>query len=311
MSGAIQSTALTIREALQRATAALAQAEAGATPRLDAEVALAHLLGHSREMLYRDAQVQLSPQQQDEFEALIERRLAHEPVAYLTGEREFWSLSFEVTSDVLIPRPETELLVEAILGYAPVLAEQKMPLRLLDVGAGSGIIAVCAARELPAWSVVAMDASTAALDVARRNALRLLPKQGVDGKKVEFVAADLRAMPFQAASSSRLFSQIAANLPYIASDDLADLPRTVREYEPRAALDGGPDGLRFIRALLAQAPALLVLGGLIHLEAGIGQVAALRGMMPSMPYLRVEAVLRDLAGVERAIVLRRVHAKTR
>ncbi|MBI3092247.1 MAG: peptide chain release factor N(5)-glutamine methyltransferase [Candidatus Tectomicrobia bacterium] len=286
---------LTLRQVVAQATTRLLQAGVSDTPRLDAEILFAHLLRRPREFLYREADWRPAQPLLTDYEDLLRRRLAHEPVAYITGKREFWSMTFRVTPDVLIPRPETERLVESLLEAAAVHAGRGVPLRLLDVGTGSGIIAISAARELPAWQVVALDASRAALRLAQENARRLIPERAV-----AVLAADVFALPFAA----QPFAMVAANLPYVATAEVALLPREVHDYEPRSALDGGPDGLRCISALLGQAPRLLIDGGSLHLEVGLGQVPALRRLIEGMPWLSLAKVLPDLAGIERVAVLR-------
>lgn len=305
MPRAHQADSLTLREVLAQATTRLLQAGVSDTPRLDAELLLAHLLRRPREFLYRETGWRLAQSVLTDYEDLLRRRLAHEPVAYITGEREFWAMTFRVTPEVLIPRPETERLVESLLEAAAVHAARGVPLRLLDVGTGSGIIAVSAAHELPAWQVVALDAGRAALRLAQENARRLIPQ-----RTIALLAADVFALPFAA----QPFAMVAANLPYVATAEVAQLPRAVRDYEPRPALDGGPDGLRCIAALLGQIPRLLVDGGSLHLEVGLGQVPALRRLLEGMPWLSLAEVLRDLAGIERVVVLRqaqRIGARTR
>lgn len=304
MESAIGATSLRLGEVLQRAAACLRQKAVGFTPQLDAELLLGFVLGSSREALHRDHDRQLEASQCARFDDLVQRRLRHEPVAYITGEREFWSLPFLVTPDVLIPRPETEVLVESVLDEVRRLDECARPRRILDVGAGCGNIAISLASELTDWQVVALDLSASALQIARSNAQRLL-----GGGAVSFARADLRALPWQAAS----FALVAANVPYVTSADVDRLEPAVRLYEPRAALDGGPDGLWFIRALLSQASSLVAPGGSLHLEIGERQAPAVQQAVKEMPgaipTLRCESVRQDLAGIGRIVVVRRLAAE--
>lgn len=244
-------TPLTVAGALAWARAILSQVSASEP--LDAPLLLAHALGCERAALLAHPQRPLDPAQSAAFRALVERRADGVPVAYLTGERAFYDLTLIVTPDVLIPRPETEHLVERALTWARTRRE---PLRVADVGTGSGAIAVTLARYLPAAQVWALDASRAALGVARLNITRYDLAQ-----RVRLVQADLLG-PLLGARGA--YDLIAANLPYIPTRTLEAL--AVTRHEPRLALDGGPDGLDVIRRLLAQAPRVLASDGLLLLE---------------------------------------------
>lgn len=258
---------------------------------LDAEVLLAHVLDRPRAALLAHPEAPLAPEQAAQFAALVERRAAGTPIAYLIGRHPFYDRDLLVTPDVLIPRPETEHLVEAALDWA----RGRGALRVADIGTGSGAIAVTLAAHLPDARVHAVDCSLAALDVARQNAKRAWV---ID--RVTFVQGDLLAPLLD--SNLRL-DLIAANLPYIPTTDLAALD--VARHEPVLALDGGPDGLDAIRRLLAQAPGALAEHGLILMEIGAGQgeaVAALaRKQFPSAAI----AVLRDYAGHDRVVRVER------
>ena len=254
------------------------------TPRLDAELLVAHALGLSRVQLYMQSDRPLVPDELAAIRALIKRRQGGESVAYLVGKKEFWGLDFVVDARVLVPRPDTETLIEEARER---LAGVDAP-RVADVGTGSGAIALTLAKLFPAGAVFASDVSPAALDVARANGERL-------GLAVTFAEGDLAA-PLAAHAP---FSLLAANLPYISSGDLAALPPEVRA-EPILALDGGPDGLALVRRLVAAAPALLAAGGVLALEIGAGQAAATAELLSGAGFSDVRT-RRDLGGVDRVV----------
>jgi release factor glutamine methyltransferase len=253
-----------------------------------ASALLGHVLGLTRaQVLARPEQV-LTPEQAAAFEALVARAAQGEPLAYLTGRREFYGLEFEVDPNVLVPRPETELLVDHALAAQPA--------RVLDVGTGSGCIAVTLAVRLPLAAVTASDLSPAVLALAVRNAAR----HGV-AQRIAFVQSDLLAAFQPPASSFQPFDLIAANLPYIDTDELRALP--VARFEPWPALDGGPGGLTLIARLLQQAPALLAPGGRLLLEIGASQgPAALALARAAFPAAAV-SLQRDLAGLDRLLMI--------
>ncbi len=263
---------------------ALAQAEALGVERLVSQVVLARLTGRSRASVIAHPEDPLPGDAAVRWGELLSRAAQGEPLAYLIGEREFFLLSFEVTPDVLIPRPETEELVQAALVWAQ--ARPGAALRIADPGTGSGVIAVTLAVHLPQAQITATDTSAAALAVARRNAAR----HGV-AERVHFVQTDLLA------GLDGPFDLIAANLPYIASAAVDTLE--VARWEPRAALDGGPDGLAAIRALLAQAPPRLAPGGAVFLEIGHDQGAPAADLCRAAFPDAAVRVLRDQAGRDR------------
>ena len=248
--------------------------------RLDAEVLLAKVLGTTRVALYTGFDKPLHEKELAAYRELIRRRLAGEPVAYLVGEQEFWSLPLAVDSRVLVPRRDTETLVEAALRLAPGAR------RLADIGTGSGAIVLALLKELPEATAIAVDASEDALAVARGNAER----HGLAGR-VTFVRGDLTA-PLEGG-----FDLVVSNPPYVPRGDLAGLAPEVRR-EPRAALDGGPDGLDLLRRLIPAARAKLAPGGRLLVEHGFDQGPAVRALFEAAGYARVETV-RDLAGHER------------
>lgn len=271
------------------ATAADALTPFSTSPRLDAELLLelAAELDRTRQRSHPDQE--LNPAQRTLFEALLRRRMQGEPLAYILGERGFWSLDLEVGPAVLIPRPETELLVECALSRLP----QHQPLRVLDLGTGSGAIALAIARERPLARVVATDCSAAALEIARRNAERLqLP--------VEFIESD-----WYTAISAERFALIVSNPPYIAAGD-PDLDATVLTSEPRDALIAGPTGLEMLRAITIGAPAYLAAGGWLMLEHGWRQGAVVRELLVDTGFNDV-ASHADLAGHERVTAGRWPH----
>ena len=251
------------------------------TPLLDAEILLAHVLGKPRAFLRaRDDEAVAAPDQ-EQYRALLARRLAGEPVAYLTGRREFWSLDLAVGPGVLVPRPETELLVEIAVG---ALAGQRHP-HILDLGTGSGAIALALATEIPAARITAVDASPAALELARCNARRA----GIED--VEFLPGD-----WYQPVAGRRFDLIVANPPYLAADD----PHLrALGCEPAAALIAGPTGLEALAKIAAGATDHLRPGGIVILEHGSEQGPAVRELLARAG---VEAALTrcDLAGLERA-----------
>jgi release factor glutamine methyltransferase len=244
------------------------------------------------------------------FDALVRRRERREPTGYIVGHREFWNLDIEVRPGVLVPRPETEILVEETLSRlspegagpdairAPASAPRESLVRLVDVGTGSGCIAVALARWLPHAEVVATDASEEALDVARRNAVRhdVLAR-------VRFVKSDLLsgvAGPFDA---------VVSNPPYVPATEIAGLQPEVRDYEPLQALAGGDDGLDVIRRLVPEAAAVLRPGGWLLFEFGFGQADGVRAVIGAEPRLDLAEIRDDLAGIPRVAIARRVESR--
>ncbi len=235
------------------------------SPRLETEILLAHTLGCKRIDLYVRSEETPTEAQRAAFKDLIKRRVEGCPVAYLVGRREFFQLEFEVTPAVLIPRPETEFLVMEALRLLKTAAAP----RVLDVGTGSGCIALSIAHRLKAAQVTAVDINPEALAIAERNA----QKHGL-AERIRFLKSDL----FEALTGDK-FDLIASNPPYVAASEFAGLARDVREFEPRLALDGGPDGLAVFRPLIAQAPAHLEAGGYLLLEIGATQEQSVRQLL--------------------------------
>lgn len=267
------SDALTVRSAL---------AQAGLAP-IDAQVLLAHVLGRDRAWLIAHAIDRLTAAQAEAFFGLARRRRDGEPVAYLTGEREFFGMPLRVDRGVLIPRPETETLVECALRRLP----PERSLRVLDLGTGSGAIALAIARERPQAAVVAVDRSEPALAVARNNAERL----GIGN--VEWVLGDW----FDTAAATGPFDAIVSNPPYVAAGDVHLSEGDVR-FEPAAALVSGVEGLDALRTIVAGSTERLVAAGSLVVEHGYDQQAAVRALLQDAGFGDIE-LLRDLAGVPR------------
>lgn len=252
---------------------------------IDADVLARHVLGWDLTALVVHGREPVSDEFVRRFEHAIARRAAREPVAYITGVREFWGREFEVTRDVLIPRPETESIVEAALERV----DRTRSLHVLDIGTGSGCLAVTLAAELPRAHVVATDTSAAALDIARRNART----HGVEGW-VSFVRTDLLD------GLSGPFAIVVSNPPYVPSG--AELPPDVVRYEPAQALFAGPDGLDVLRRLVPAALDVLAPDGTFIVEFGFGQSEAVRTLAEAAGWSEVE-IRPDLQGIERVGVM--------
>jgi release factor glutamine methyltransferase len=252
------------------------------TPLLEAEVLLSHVLNGSRANLLAHPERILTANQLTNYQTLVHQRVSNYPLPYLTGHVEFYGLDFAVTPEVLVPRPDTETLVD--------LALARRPATVVDVGTGSGCIVVTLAVRLPRATVRAIDISPAALAVARRNA----EGHGV-ADRVQLIVGDvLNPRPGPA-------DLIVSNPPYVSTGDCAALPVSVRDHEPRLSLDGGPDGLTVVRRLLAQAPAVLKPGGAILVEIGADQGAAARRLARTYFSHAAVRVHPDLAGRERVL----------
>lgn len=253
------------------------------TPRLDAELLLAATLGLDRVGLYLNFERPLQSDELDAFRERVRRRASREPLAYILGHTEFWSLPLKVTPAVLIPRGDTEVLVEAALSRLHGAA------RVLDVGTGSGALAIALAHERPECSVTAIDLSAAALEVAAENARC----NGV-AERVHLLRQDLATLP------AGPFDLVVANPPYIPSGELAALMPEVRDFEPPLALDGGCDGLAAYRALAGQAGSVLTPGGWLLVEVGIGQATPVRELFTGAGLVEV-GIRDDYAGIPRVV----------
>lgn len=250
---------------------------------LETRILLMHALGLTRVQLITHSERCLTAEEAQRFTALVQRRITGEPIAYITGQREFFGLPFSVTKDVLIPRPETELLVELALERAPHGA------RVLDLGTGSGAIAIAIAHSRPDLQLTALDSSTAALAIAQQNAIRNLPPQAV-----RFLHSDW----YRALTADAQFDLIISNPPYIVAGD-SHLRQGDLRFEPIGALTDHADGLSALRTIVKGAAAHLVAGGWLLLEHGYDQSAAVRELLIAEGYRQVQS-WRDLAGIERA-----------
>ena len=277
---------MTLNDAIVAATAQLKNSSP--TPVLDAQVLLAHSLEQDRTYVIAHARDELDPDTQKRFGQLVTKRLDGTPVAYLTGQQEFWSLPIMVTTDTLIPRPETELLVELALEKIPTDQE----FFIADIGTGSGAIAVAIAGERKNSSVIASDSSAKAIEVARRNA------QQFDFNNVKFV----EGATFDPLAN-KMFNLIVSNPPYIPDSD-PHLSQGDVQFEPRSALAAGPDGLDVIRQIVADAGRYLVPGGWLMIEHGYDQESAVENLFEQAGFKEIECY-RDLAGQPRVTIGRR------
>jgi len=278
---------MTLKQALSRAREILIANNIEHAP-LECELLLRHGLKINRVQLYLDLNHELSPQQEETFWALIKRRLNHEPTAYIIGHCEFYGLDFYVDPRVLIPRPESELLVEAALGFASTHPARK----IAEVGTGSGAIAIALARHLPQAKIYASDISAAALEVAAINC----QKHGV-GNRIQLLLGDmLEVFP-------EPVDLIVANLPYIRDRKMGKLSPEIRRFEPKSALAGGEDGLDKVRQLCQQAGDRLHPEGCLLLEIGLGQARAVTAFLASLfPSAEIK-VMPDLSGIDRVLSL--------
>ena len=283
-------TAVTVRSALRDAMSHL---RAARTPSyaLAAELLLMHALGCDREWLYSHPEAALDGETARKFFELVAQRARGVPTQYLTGKQEFWGLEFEVTSAVLIPRPETEHLIEVALERLGGRQKQEN-LRIADMGTGSGCIAVALAHELRGAKIVATDISRAALEIARRNAAR----HGVL-ERLRFVECDLLDT---VASEGQLFDLIVSNPPYVARNEESQLQQEVRKHEPREALFGGATGTEIYARLIAEAGRHLRSGGLLAVEIAYGAAGEIRSMIENAFWKNVD-VTNDLARIPRVV----------
>lgn len=280
---------MTRKKCLSRAVEALAR-HFPEDARLEAEVLLRSVLGVGRARLYADMEQALSPSQALAFEERVERRLGYEPVAYIQRRREFFGLEFYVDPRVLIPRPESELLVETSLNLVSRFYKEKQPLLVADIGTGSGALAIALAVSLPQAHLYATDSSLSALEVAALNCR----KHGVSSRVCLLQGELLAPLP-------TAVDIIVANLPYVREREWEQLSPEVRLFEPREALVGGEDGLELVRRLLSQAGSKLLPGGSLLVEIGQGQgVEVSRQARSYFPHARVE-LLPDLAGIDRVV----------
>ncbi len=280
--------AVTALDYLKRATEFLA-ARGIANARLDAEVLLADVLGVDRVGVYLNFDRPLSPAEVGGYREVLRRRGKREPLQHVRERQEFYSRDFRCDARALVPRADTETLVEAALEVARALEAP----RILELGTGSGILAVTLALELPAATIVATDVSTNALALARENSDRL----GAAGR-IDFRAGDLFAP-----AGDETFDLVVSNPPYVRAGEIAALEPEVRDFDPHGALDGGADGLDVIRRIAREAPARLAGEGALALEIGIGQLGAVEELLREAGFSAVVS-RRDLAGIDRAVVAR-------
>ncbi len=261
------------------------------TPRLDAEILLAHLLGVDRVRLYMDYRMPLNGDELVSFREMVKRRAAREPLQYITGEQEFWSMRFKVTPAVLIPRPETELLVEEGAREMNRSFPGSKGLKILDIGTGCGALAVSLAREIEGSLATGVDLSREAVAVAKENA----ELNGLSSS-VRIVEGDIFAPV-----ADETFHLVVSNPPYIPRGEIRGLQREIRDYEPLSALDGGEDGLDYYRRIVSEAPGYLKPGGWLMVEHGEGQDDDVSRMFRDTGRFAQICKKRDLAGIYRIV----------
>lgn len=277
-------------EAARRALATRLQSAATDSAELDARLLIGHALGLDLTGLITAAQRRLTPDESERLEAFASRRLAGEPVARILGEKEFWGLPLQLSSATLVPRPDTETVVELALELLRDGGDLGRPLRIADLGTGSGAILLALLSELPAAQGFGTDISESALQTAAANAARARLSN-----RATFIACDY------ASGLAGRFDLIVSNPPYIRSADIAALAREVRNHDPLAALDGGADGLDAYRALIPQAAGLLAPGGALVVEAGAGQSSQIQALMVAAGLTATTTPRADLGGIPRAV----------
>ncbi|MBW2557287.1 MAG: peptide chain release factor N(5)-glutamine methyltransferase [Deltaproteobacteria bacterium] len=276
---------------LLKKTVSRFSAERLSTPGLDAEVLLAFSIDRERPFLYTHPAKEIPGLEVEKFRSLVARRMKGEPIAYITGRKEFWSLIFEVTPDVLIPRPDTEILLEEILKLSR--QERAEKIRILEIGTGSGAISIALASELKNASITATDFSPNALAVAEKNAVN-----NKVGEKISFLCGDM----FEPVEGK--FDIIVSNPPYISEYEFGLLAPEVREYEPHRALVAGPEGTEFHRKLARDGERFLEKGGRLVMEMGADQRVAIEKMLKEKDYCDI-AFRSDYAGIERVVLARK------
>ncbi|HVB87066.1 MAG TPA: peptide chain release factor N(5)-glutamine methyltransferase [Candidatus Dormibacteraeota bacterium] len=312
-STSVNAVPMDVRTALKEGMARLRAANVPSST-LAAELLLLHVLGRDRAWMYAHPEAPVDPAAAEKYVALLARRAAGEPTQYLTGKQEFWGLEFEVTPAVLIPRPETEHVVEVALERLGEergirinmrTGESSPTLRIADVGTGSGCIAVALARELPHAEIIATDISSDALEVARRNAAR-----HEVAERIRFVRTDLlRALLDERGTSghdSELFDLIVSNPPYVARNEAAELAVEVRDHEPASALFGGPTGTELFARLIEQAAELLAAPGDLVVELGYNCADTVRAIVSRQRAWANVSVTNDLAGIPRVLAAERI-----
>ena len=260
-------------------------------PRASAEVLLAHVLSEDRLYLYLNYDQPLDARELSAFRKCIKRRLAGEPNQHITGTQEFWSLPLRVNPNVLISRPETEILVQAALEFA---ASAHTSISIMDLGTGSGAIAIALAREIPGARIVATDLSMVALRLARDNA-RLNKVAG----QISFVRSEM----FAAISPHSLeFNLVVTNPPYVSRKEFSELPREIRDHEPLLALDGGVDGLTAIKHIILVTPTILSHAGALIMEMGAGQAESVSTLVRDSQQYEYHRIIKDYSGIDRVLL---------
>lgn len=265
-------------------------------PRFEARLLLDHVLGLGPERLLAERDRALDCKEGVQFDAMIARRVRREPIAHILGHREFWSLPFKVTPDTLIPRPESETLIEAALELVP---DRRAAIRILDLGTGTGCLLLALLTELSCAEGIGIEASQGAYEVARENAASL----GLAGR-TRFLVGDWGGLDGTNATFQEGFELVVSNPPYIPDGDIDGLQPEVARFEPRLALAGGPDGLDCYRALAPLLGGVMAPGSHALVELGRGQAEAVRGIMAKAG-LAERSRRRDLAGIERCLVFGR------
>ena len=286
---------MTLAEAINNAANLLSTA--GITnARLDAEVLLSHIIVKDRVWLITHRDDVLDEKLQRDFADMIQRRTRREPLQHIIGNQEFWGLVFKVSPDVLIPRPETEFIVEAALA---IVQDRNTLVRIIDLCTGSGCIAVSLAKELTAARVIATDVSEKALAVARENTRR----HGVS-EHIRFLLGDLFE-PLEELDIRGQMDIIVSNPPYVQAGVLSTLQPEVRDYEPEIALISGPEGTEMAKRIIQRAPEYLKKNGALIMEMGLGQAKALTRMVEATGAYGYSELLKDLAGIERVLIVRK------
>ncbi len=263
--------------------------------KLNAERMLAHVLSLDRLHLYLNYDRPLTAEELQRFKRLLQRRLRWEPLQYILGETEFMSLPFKVNPDVLIPRPETEILVEKVLEFCQSQFSNKLEIHILDIGTGSGCIAISLARYLSNAQITALDISPEALKIARENALLNQVDNRLDFVLFDFLNTDIPRNWFNK------FHVIVSNPPYIARHEFDSLPKEVKDFEPPIALLDGGDGLTFHRKISETAPRLLKAEGIVAVELAMGQAEKVKPLFAEKGFKKI-TIFTDLTGIERVLI---------
>ena len=267
-------------------------------PRLNAELLLARSLKLSREQLYTHFQIQINQEEKEALEKLVQRRISGEPLQYILEHQEFWSIDLGVDPRVLIPRPETEVLVEQGLAILSKISLKRTP-SVLEIGTGSGAIAIALAKEMKNLFLVATDISIDALILAKENA-----KSAGVLDRIKFINGDLFG-PLRSSRERNIFDLILSNPPYIIRRKISTLPKEVKDHEPIIALDGGEDGLSFYRRIIPEAPFYLLEGGWLLLEVALGQSRIVSEMIEGGGHFFKPESIPDLSGIGRVVEAQR------